>query len=71
MRFTVVVGMRHEERIEIMKEGHKALFDRLHKHSVELERLPEGVDREKLEKAYDRIDNEYEWVLKKRPEPRV
>jgi hypothetical protein len=56
--------MRHDERIEIMKEGYKALYERL--ESKQMAHLPKNVDRKKLEKTYDRIDNQYEWVLRKK-----
>ena len=60
------MGMRHEERVEILREGHRALLEKLDRHSVEFGRLPSSVIKEKLESAYDRIDNEYEWVLRKK-----
>ena len=58
--------MQYEERMERLKNGHKALMGKLNEWS--LKQLPENVDREKLERAYDKIENEYVLVLKKKSE---
>jgi len=56
--------MGYKERIEEMRVGYKLLFDRLgNRPSSD---LAEGVDKKKLEEAYNKIVNEYVWVLKKR-----
>ncbi len=56
--------MKYEEKIDHMRAGHRMLSERLGSNAVW--QLPENVDKQKLESAYDKIENEYEWVLKRK-----
>lgn len=56
-------GMRHEDRIHMMKAMHENLLARLEGHNPGI--LPGRVDREKLEMAYESLKG-YSFVLKKR-----
>ncbi len=56
--------MRHGDKVELMRLGHKNLYERLSAYSVR--KLPRHVDRAKLEQLYDMIDSQYELVLRRK-----
>lgn len=54
--------MRNEEKILELRAMHKAMLARL--AGLNTKKLPESVDIDKLEKAYESLKG-YVWVLKK------
>jgi hypothetical protein len=54
--------MKHEDRVIGLKSMHQKLLENVARFDPK--RLPNGVDREKLEKAYDEMKG-YAFVLKK------
>jgi hypothetical protein len=58
--------MKHEERVVRMREGYRVLVEKLSQYSSSSSKLPDNIEKGKLEELYDNIDKNYEWVLRKR-----
>jgi hypothetical protein len=54
--------MRNEEKILELRAMHKAMLAKI--AELDPNKLPRGVDIDKLERAYDALKG-YAWVLKK------
>ncbi len=54
--------MKLDERHRAMAKWHRAMMERIEK----MHGLPPGVDEKRLEEAYDKIESEYVFVLKRK-----
>jgi len=54
--------MEYKQRIEDLRNMYEELLKKV--KNLDPSNLPESVDKEKLEKAYDALKG-YRWVLKK------